>query len=409
MRWFWSIAVCALGFGAGIGLLTSILDVRAASAEGPYAISISLQLRATTCTKTLAQSPNAVTSMSADGVSATYSLCVYVENTSTGLPIDGAPVEIRTIVGTVGVSGTARYSGFLFTTGGGVTSISYRGNGRTFGGDTIVATYGGTRAVATTTITLRPAAGRFPTSIVIVNPSTRVIAASRFDSSQAYRSPRVGVNVAVQVQNMNGLGVNNQVLIVRSEGARLVANAAMAQTATAACGATNARALVLTTDAANVLVESGIAMPGTVNFSVCADPEQEGSEVHVLVEAVTVQLPAADLILDSVGRPATISAHFDGNTLTTSVADASGHPVADGTPVRIVLPPSLGTVSSSCVTTRNGAASVAAAVAVPLATALVTADYNEFGAVASCDAPGTRFVATSLPIGSLGVAGTTGG
>ncbi len=391
----WSLAFAIVL--VAIGAMAAPRSVQAAS---PYTMSMSFQQRTTTCTKAVAESANAVASISADGAAATYGLCIYVEDSSTGLPVSGGPVEVRTLVGTIGVSGTARYSGFLFTSSSGVATISYRGDGKSFGGDTAIGYYAGTRAVATSSMLLTPAAGRYPTQIAVMAPGATRIASTRTDSLNRYVSPTSGVNVAAQVQDMNQLGVNDQVVLIRADGAMLVSNPGFAQTVTNACAGVTTRALVLTTNATNSLVPSGVAMPGSVDFVVCADTERIAGDISVYVQVVSAVVPNAVLTLEQVGRPAAISASFDGMRLAARVTDVNGRPVVDGTPVQFVLPDVGGALSAPCSTTSKGVASVVAAVGASTATAAVSAGYNESGVAASCAVAGARLISGSVSVGA---------
>lgn len=250
---------------AAVGAVT-VGSPQVAHTGAPASVSLSFQLRSTTCTKAVAQGPSGITSVAATGDLA-YNICIYVEDRATGLGVDGVPVEVRTIVGTVGASGTSRYSGILFTAGGGITTISYRGDGKTFGGDTAVATYPGGKAAGTATITLTPPLGRFPTRIAVTTPQTSSIAASSTATGTTYISPAPGTDLALQVQDAEGRGVNGEILLVQSEQARLVANPGFALTTAAACAGATTQALVLTT-ATDRTLRGGLSVPGTVDLAI---------------------------------------------------------------------------------------------------------------------------------------------
>ena len=121
----WLAALAAIG-------IAIVSDAHIAHAADPATLWMSFQSRSVTCTKAVAQGPSGVTSIPATGDVA-YNICIYVEDRATTLPVIGAPVEVRTTVGTVGASGTSRYSGYLITTGSGITSVSYRGDGKKIG------------------------------------------------------------------------------------------------------------------------------------------------------------------------------------------------------------------------------------------------------------------------------------
>lgn len=384
-RWLLAL-LAALAFG----------DAHVAQATAPATISLSFQYRSTTCTKAVAQGPSALTSIDAGGATA-YNICIYVEDRATGLGVDGVPVEVRTIVGTVGASGTSRYSGILFTGSGGITTISYRGDGKTFGGDTAVATYPGGNAAGTATITLTPPLGRFPTHITVTTPQPSNIAATVVTPDRAYVSPSSGADLALQVQDAAGRGVNDHILLVQSEQARLVANPGFALTPAAACAGATTQALMFTT-ATDRILRGGLAIPGTVDLAICAIADRAPSEVVVTAQAITTPLPDVTVRLRHVGRPTAADARFDGTTIEAVVTDADHNPVADDTPVQIVLPTLAGSVATSCLLTRDGRVMTTVALALPAATAIVVASYQEQGAAATCAAPGTRLVVTSLSL-----------
>lgn len=389
--WFVA-AVAAFAALAALALGTP----RVAHAAAPATVSLSFQFRSTTCTKAVAQGPSGITSIPATGDTA-YNICIYVEDRTTGLGVDGAPVEVRTIVGTVGASGTSRYSGILFTAGGGITSISYRGDGKTFGGDTAVATYPGGNAAGSATITLTAPLGRFPTRIAVTTPQTSSIAATTTAPGAAYVSATPGADLALQVQDADGRGVNGQILLVQADQARLVANPGFALTPAAACAGATTQALVLTT-AADRTLRGGLTMPGTIDLIICAIPDRAPTEVIVTAQAITTPLPDVTIRLRHVGRPHAVDARFDGTTIEAVVTDADHNPVADDTPVQLVIPTLAGTVAASCLLTREGRVTTTAALALPTATVLVVASYQEQGATATCAAPGTRLVATALAL-----------
>jgi hypothetical protein len=386
----WFVAVVA-----AVGAVT-VGSPQVAHAGAPASVSLSFQLRSTTCTRAVAQGPSGITSVAATGDLA-YNICIYVEDRATGLGVDGVPVEVRTIVGTVGASGTSRYSGILFTAGGGITTISYRGDGKTFGGDTAVATYPGGNAAGTATITLTPPLGRFPTRIAVTTPQTSSIAAISTATGTSYVSTAPGTDLALQVQDAEGRGVNGEILLVQSEQARLVANPGFALTAAAACTGATTQALVLTTATDRTLRE-GLSIPGTVDLAICAIPDRAPTEVVVTAQAITKPLPDATVRLRHVARPYAVDARFDGTTIEAVVTDADHNPVADDTPVQIVVPTLAGTVATSCLLTREGRVTTTVALSLPVATAIVVASYQEQGAAATCVAPGTRLVVTALPL-----------
>jgi hypothetical protein len=391
IAWWLAALIAAVG-------LAIVGDAHIAHAANPAAIWMSFQFRATSCTKAVAKGPSVVTTVDSTGL--LYSLCIYVEDRTTGLPIDGAPVEVRTTVGTVGTSGTSRYSGFLITAGGGVTLVSYRGDGKTFGTDTAVATYPYGTAVATVNIELPPPLGSTSARIAVTTPSVASIAPTTTASGSAYTSPVPGADLALQVQDADGRGVSGHVILVQSDEARLVANPGFALTPTAACAGATAQALALTT-ATDRALRGGLTLPGTIDLAVCAIPDRPPGQVVVTARSITTPLPDVAVPLRHVGRPWALDARFNGTTIEAVVTDADHQPVVDGTPVQVVLPTLAGTVAASCLLTRDGRVTTTAALALPTATALLVASYAEQGTAPTCASPGARLVVTALPLASV--------
>jgi len=391
-----SFIATVAAFAALAALALALATPGIAHAGAPATISLSFQLRSTTCTKAVAQGPSGITSIAATGDIA-YNICIYVEDRATGLGVDGVPVEVRTIVGTVGASGTSRYSGILFTAGGGITSISYRGDGKTFGGDTALATYPGGNAAATATIELTPPLGRFPARLIFTTPPTASIATTSITPGAAYVSPATGADLALQVQDADGRGANGEILLVQSEQARLVANPGFALSTTAACAGATSQALVLTT-ATDRTLRGGLSIPGTVDLAICAILDRAPGDVVVTAHAITKPLTDVTVRLRHVGRPHAVDARFEAGVIEATVTDADHNPVADGTPVQIVVPTLAGSVAASCLLTREGRVTTTVALSMPTATAIVVASYQEQGAAATCAAPGTRLVATALSL-----------
>ncbi len=387
-----------LVLAAFLGVIAaSIVRGTPAHAVQPHALYVSYQPTGTRCTKALAQGPNGITTVDAEGARAIV-LCAYIEDVATGTPQMGLPVEFRVTVGTVGFSGTSRYSGPVFSTDAGISQISYRGDGKSFGTDTVIVRYEAGNAIATTTIEVAPAAGRTGSRIVVTDPPSRIVAPSGTSTEARYVSPMTGVPIALQVQDWMERGVNNQVLIIRTDRGTLAANPGFAQSTATLCATARSRALVLTSAATNLLRPTGPPMPGTIDLVVCADPEAEPGAILVTAESITGALSPVTIALRQAGRPAAVTVEAREHTVTATVSDAVGNPLADGTPVRFILPPVLGSLSAGCVLTRDGAASVAVS-SVEEAVVLVVVDYHVTGSVAStCAAPGTEQLTTSVRV-----------
>ena len=366
----------------------------------PHVISVSFQPTGTRCTKALAQGPSGITGINAEGAVANV-LCAYIEDVATGTPQLNVPVEFRVTVGTVGFSGTSRYSGPVFSTDVGISQISYRGDGKSTGTDTVVATYSAGSAIATATIEVTPAAGRNASRIAVIAPPSRTVAASSTTPGSRYVSPTTGVPIALQVQDWMDRGVNSQVLIVRTDRARVAANPAFAQSTAVLCATATSRALVLTSAATNLLRPEGTPMPGTIDLVLCADADADAGAIVVTAESISDSLPPVTIALHQAGRPAAVTTEVSAGTLTATVIDAAGNPIADGTPVRFLVPPALGMVSTGCVSTRDGTAAVTVELA-EQASVLVVVDYNITGSAATCAAPGTEQITTVVRMAPTG-------
>ena len=360
---------------------------------------MSFQPAGTSCTEVLAKGPNRVTSVSAEGAQS-ISLCIHIEDVATGTDQAGLPLELRVTVGTVGASGTSRYSGILFTSAAGVTQISYRGDGTTFGTDTAVVTYEGGHAIAITSIEVLPAAGRVA-SRVVVDPMQRTIAANGTAADRQFASPATGTAIALQVQDWRGRGVNDQVMILRADRGRLAANPGLGGAISALCAGPVSPVIAVTSASTNILPSAARTMPGTVNFVVCADPDAEPGPIEVTVESVSGLVPPTTIALIQTGRPARLATTVVGDTVVAVVTDAAGHTVSDGVPLRFMIPSVSGVVSSACVVSRDGMGSTTVGLTGLAGTVLVVADYNLAGASATCAATGTEQLVATVSVSRL--------
>ena len=369
-----------------------------AHGAAPQSISVSFQPSGTSCTEVLAKGPDLVTSVPADGTRA-ISLCIHIEDVATGTDQGGLPIELRVTVGTVGSSGTSRYSGILFTSSAGVAQISYRGDGKSFGTDTAIVRYEAGNAIATTSIEVLPATGVTAT-LVMVDPHEQTIAASSTRVADRFVSPTTGAAIPLQVQDWRGLGVNNQVLLARTDRGRLAANPGLLGAVRDLCVLASAPALALISAPTNILPSQGRAMPGTINFLVCADADAEPGPVRVTVESVSGLLAPITIELRQAGRPASVTTTVAVGVVTAAVTDAGGHLVADGVPIRFVISPAAGSVSSGCVLSRHGLGSTAVGLMGVKGAVLVVADYHVTGtAAATCATLGTEQITTAVRVG----------
>ncbi|MEI6666022.1 MAG: hypothetical protein WCL53_07695 [Chloroflexota bacterium] len=360
-----------------------------AHADQFNSISVSFQPTGTRCTEALAKGPNGITSVSASNVFAIV-LCAHVEDAGTGIAQAGRPVEFNVSMGTVGASGTSRYSGIVFSTADGIAQISYRGDGKNHGPDTVVVTDQGGHAIATETIQLTPASGVTAAKIIVVDPSAHAMAIGTTQGDEAYSSPTVGIPLAVQVQDWKGLGVNNQVMLVSTDRGTVVSNPGWARSARDVCPGSTSKAIVLTSASTNVLAPLDLPMPGTADFVVCAGRDEEPGPVRVTLENISARVEAATITVTQAGKPSMITTAVNGTTVKATITDAAGAPVADDTPIRFTIPSATGMVSRTCLLSRNGEASVMVGLDAVEAAVLVTAEYNTAGAAATCTAPGSQ-------------------
>ncbi|MEI7925725.1 MAG: hypothetical protein WCI61_06015 [Chloroflexota bacterium] len=376
-------------FAAAIlGLLFALPPARA-SAIVPHALSVSVQPTGTSCTEVLAKGPSTVTRIAADRLNSVV-LCAHIEDLATRTDQPNIAVEFRTTVGTIGSSGTAHYSGPVFSSSAGIAQISYRGDGTSTGTDTVLVSYEPGRALAIATIEITPATGRVPAVLVAIAPAVRALAPTIARPGEEYASPTTGTAVAMQVRDANGLGVNGVVLAVRTDRGALVANPAFAEPAASLCAGARARTITLVSAATNVLAPGGALTPGTA-------PEDPPGRIAVTVEALTAALAPVALTLTQAGPPAAVEVRSEAGVVRARVADATGMPVADGTPVRFALAPTAGVLSTACTVTRDGVASAIVALDAPDGTVVASAEHQPTGA-ATCASPGTRQVTASTVV-----------
>ncbi len=313
-------------FAAAIlGLLFALPSARA-SAIAPHALSVSVQPTGTSCTEVLAKGPSTVTRIAADRLNSVV-LCAHIEDLATRTDQPNIAVEFRTTVGTVGSSGTAHYSGPVFSSSAGIAQISYRGDGTSTGTDTVLVSYEPGRALAIATIEITAATGRVPAVLVALAPAVRAIAPTIMRPGEEYASPTTGTAVGLQVRDANGLGVNGVVLAVRTDRGALVANPALAEPTASLCAGARARTITLVSAATNVLAPGGAPTPGTADFVVCASPEDPPGRIAVTVEALTAVLAPVALTLTQAGPPAAVEVRSEAGLVR---ARTGGRGAVDG-------------------------------------------------------------------------------
>ena len=88
----------------------------------------------------------------------------------------------------------------------------------------------------------------------------------------------------------------------------------------------------------------------------------------------------------SSGQPAKIELKVSGSSVTATVTDASGNPVADNTPVRWTIPQTVGSTSAACSSTVAGKATTTVVLVGATGSILATTDWNETTSATECAA-----------------------
>jgi hypothetical protein len=140
------------------------------------------------------------------------------------------------------------------------------------------------------------------------------------------------------------------------------------------------------------------ASPADLGWQVEGLSARLTGQATITAQNVSTSMANATQTIAMSGRPSTITATVTGTSITAEVKDAGGNAVADGTPVRFTMSANAGAVSTGCTTSSNGRASSVVAPIQATATVIVTADYNETGAAATCAAAGTQQVSTSVNV-----------
>jgi len=337
----------------------------------------------------------------ADG-SAAWVICALVQD-DAGNPAGGAGVTFTVSQGIVS-TGTAK-TVLAVSNSTGYSTTTYRGQGNANTTDSVVATFTLKNAVATQTITLAAGSGGTAAKMAFAAPPVLAVSPNVTNSTPGYSSPQTGTDVALQVQDAAGLGVNGQVLLLTVDKGTLVANAAFATGTGAQCPST-AKSITLTTAGTNLPSRGGTAGAGWVNFTYCGHQTDAPGKATITAQNVTTSMANATQSISMAGAPAKIEVTTSGNTLNVKVTDAGGNAVADNTTVRFVTPANTGAVSTACATTTNGSASATAALTGATGTVIVSTDWNTTGGAASASNCTTGAIAAAGNV--TGSSGNTG-
>ncbi len=359
-------------------------------------------------------SPLTPASVPADGSIGT-ALCATVRD-AANFPIAAVPVSFSVSLGVVS-TGTAKTI-IAFTSTGGVASTNYRGGGGVVATDTAVSSAPNPySAVGTLSISLTAPTGTTAAKVIVTPPTTLAVAATVTNTSPNYQSPTIGTNFSVQAQDGNGLGVNNQVLLVSVDRGALVAGFGALT-----CANATSKSITVTT-ATGPLVVAGTQTSGVGALSYCGNQLDAPGKATITVSNISTSMANATGTVSMAGRPAKVTAVATVNSIAATIVDAGGNAVADGTPVRFTISANAGAVSTACTTTTNGQASSVVALIAATGTVIVSTDWNESGAaVPGCAAAqaagfqpaflasgGAQSIATSVtvPGGNSSAGGTT--
>lgn len=326
-----------------------------------------------------------------------------------GNPAGGAGVTFATSTGIVS-TGTAKTVMAVSNSTGFVTT-TYRGQGNAASTDTVVASYSLKNAVATQSVTLAAPAGGTASKIVASAPANLAYAPTITGTTANYFSSQTGSDLTLRTVDASGLGVNGQVLLVTVDRGYVIADAAYGAFAntTLACAAANAKSITVTTGAANKDSRTGSTGSGYADVVICGYSSDAPGKVTATVSNVSTTMANTTVTATMAGTPAKVAATATGNTINATVTDAGGNLVADGTPVRFTISANAGAVSTACTTTVNGVASSVVALIASTGTVIVSTDWNESVAAATCAAAGAKSAAVSVtvPGGTASSAPTT--
>jgi len=300
-----------------------------------------------------------------------------------------------------------------FTNAAGNATTNYRGGGNVAVTDTAVASVSSLNAVGTLAVALTAPGGTTAAKIVVSAPSNTAVAPTIVGTAANYVTTQLGADLAIQVQDAAGLGVNGQALLVSVDRGTVIDNPAvgaplaLTNTIATACGLATAKS-VTTTSQLGLTARGGSATPGYANVVICGSTADAAGKITVTVSNVTTTMANATATLSQAGIPSKVTATASGNVITAKVTDAGGNNVADGTPVRFAISANAGVVSVGCTTSTNGEASSVAALVGATGTVIVSTDWSEAGAAATCAGAGAKSIAASVAVpGGTAASGTT--
>ena len=331
----------------------------------------------------------------ADANGAGGALCAFAATTTPGTATVGLPVTFTVSLGVVS-TGTGK-SALAVTGTTGSVCTNYRGGGGVASTDTAIVSNSLTNIVDTLAVTLTAPAGGTAAKLIITQPTNSAVTPSVTGVTPGYISPTQQTNFAVQVQDSVGLGVNGQVLLVTVDKGILVAGF------NATCGTAKA---VTGTSVSQAQSSGGSAVAGSVSLTYCGNASDAAGKATITVSNITTTMANASSTISTSGRPAKVEATYANGVITAKVTDSNGNNVADGTQVQFTISSTAGAVSNACTTTSNGGASSAVSLNSGSGTVIVTASWNESGALAAgCVAAAA--VAQGGNAGAVGSIGTT--
>ncbi|MGE3856822.1 MAG: hypothetical protein AB7G21_07680 [Dehalococcoidia bacterium] len=393
---------------ANMAATTINLTVGSGNAAGGTLEVKRLVLGWATTTGTPAVLDRTTPSFPADTSAAGGALCAAAAN-AAGTVMTGLPITFSVSLGVVS-TGSSKTATSL-TNSSGTACTNYRGGGGIASTDTAIASNSSENIVDTLSITLTAPTGNTASRMNIIAPSHFAIAPNITNTQPGYSSPTIGSNVALRVTDSGDLGVNQQVILVTVDRGALVANAAFGTDRNTVCQGVTQKSITLTTNATNLNAPNGTAGSGYINFTVCANQNDQPGPITITADNITTSMANATQTITQAGRPAEIeTAVNNNNQITATVTDSGGNPVADGTPVRFTLSQNAGAVSNTCTTTSNGKASTSVALVQTNGSVIVSADWNETGTsatAATCASPGSQQISTTASVGGGG--GTPGG
>lgn len=339
-------------------------------------------------------------SFGADAGAQGGTLCATLA-TAAGVPMPNTPITFTVSTGVVSTGTAKTVTAFTATSPNtGLATTGYRGAGGTVGTDTALATNTSLNLVGTVNITLTAPTGNTASKMTIQSPTVLAIAPTVTNTSPNYQSPKKQTNFSVQTTDASGQGVNSEVLLIS------VDKGAVVQGFNASCGTAKA---VTATTVTGALTDGGDVKSGVVQLTYCANQLDGAGKATITVQNVSTSMPNQTVAVSHAGRPAKVEVTATGNALSVKVSDAGGNAVADDTPIRFTMSSNAGAVSTACTNSSNGAASAVVALIAATGTVIVSTDWNETGAVATCAAAGSQQVATSVtvPGGSASSGGGT--